>query len=106
MSNADEASPVQGDVMCRCALLCVAEARDFFAIAAKRHHQKCPLYMTEKHPRLMYYEEAIDAWTLVPSKVDGELICTSDQMEDGETIELMFKRVDMTDHELDSLPED
>ena len=106
MSSDDEASPVQGDVMCRCALLCVAEARDFFAIAAKRHHQKCPLYMTVKYPRLMYYEEAINTWTPVPIKVDGELICTADQLEDGDIIELMFKRVDMTDHEFDSLPED
>lgn len=72
----------------------------------KHHHVNCPLYQTEKHPYLFYYEEACDAWVPVPEKVDGELICTADQLENGEDMELRFKRVDMTDAELATLPEE
>lgn len=70
------------------------------------HHMSCPLYKTEKHPYLFYYEDGVDRWVLVPKRVDGELICTADDLDDDEEIELRFKRVDMTDAEFDALPEE
>ena len=42
---------------------------------------------------------------LAPSLVEGQLICTADQLEDGECMEVRFKRVDMTDEEYNNLPE-
>lgn len=71
----------------------------------KHHHVNCPKYSAEKHPYLFYYEEAVDAYVPVPDKVDGELICTPDQLEEGETMEITFKRVDYTDAEIAALPE-
>ena len=62
-----------------------------------------------KKPRLFYFEEAIGAggaWTPVPEYIDGELICVRDQLDDGDTMEIRFKRIDMTDEEFDNLPED
>jgi hypothetical protein len=58
-----------------------------------------------KKPRLFYYEEAENCWCPVPDKVDGQLVCTADQLEDGESMEVCFKRVDMTDEEFDNLPD-
>jgi len=72
----------------------------------KHHHVNCPKYATEKLPCLFYYEEALNAWVPTPFKVDGELICTKEQLDDGEEMELRFKRFDMTDKELAEMPED
>lgn len=74
--------------------------------AGRNHHKRCPNYETEEFPYLMYYEEAIDAWTFAPDKVDGQLIVTEDQLEDGEDMEVRFKRVDLTDKEFDEIPVD
>ena len=67
------------------------------------HHKLCPKYKTEKHPRLLYYEEAEDCWVQVPECVEN--IISTDNLDDGESQEIMFKRVDMTDFEVDSAPE-
>ncbi len=71
--------------------------------AAKRHHDNCPLYLTEKHSRLFYYEDAVDSWTPYPGDID----CVVDVncMSEGDTVEIMFKRIDMTDAEYDSMPQ-
>jgi hypothetical protein len=74
------------------------------ALKNKRHHSACPLYSTEKHPRLFYYEEAIDAWTPAPDMIENILSC--DRLDNGEDMEISFKRVDMTDEEYDAIPED
>lgn len=58
-----------------------------------------------KKPRLFYYAEGVDAWIPVPDLVEGELVCTADEMEDGEQMEMRFKRIDMTDEEFACLPE-
>lgn len=60
--------------------------------------------MSEKKPRLFYYEEAISALTLAPDLVEN--IIEADQLRDGESVEITFKRIDMTDEELGALPED
>lgn len=87
---------------CECIGWCWVGPQD----GGKHHHRKCPGFETEKFPRLFYYEEAIDAWAPVPEKVDGEMICTADQLDDGEHMEIQFRRRDMTDKEFDELPED
>lgn len=71
----------------------------------KHHHVNCPKYSTEKHPYLLYYEEVIDAWTFAPEKVEN-LIAVADQLDDGDDMELMFKRKDMTDAEIAAIPAD
>lgn len=70
----------------------------------EHHHVNCPNYKTEKFTYLMYYEEAIDAWTFAPKAVEN-LIDVDNQLEVGEEMELRFKRVEMTDEEYDALPE-
>lgn len=69
----------------------------------KHHHINCPKHKTEKFPYLFYYEEAESAWIPVPEKVEN-MISAEDQLEDGEKIEIEFKRVDMTDEEIVNLP--
>ena len=58
-----------------------------------------------KKPRMFYWEEVCDAWCPVPAIVDGELIVSEDQLEDGDELNVRFKRVDMTDEEFNALPE-
>ena len=67
------------------------------------HHKNCDNFKTEKFPYLFYYEEAINAWVPVPDKMEN-LMSAEDQPE-IEEIEIRFKRIDMTDEEIDSLPE-
>ena len=59
--------------------------------------------MAEKKPRLFYWEEAEDCFTPVPDKIEN--IVDVDMLDDGETQEIQFKRVDMTDDEFNNLPE-
>ena len=69
----------------------------------EHHHKNCPKYKTEKFVHLSYYEDAVNAWVPAPDKIE-EIISAGDQLEDGDTIEIQFKRCDMTDEEIDSLP--
>lgn len=69
----------------------------------EHHHRMCPKYRTEKFTHLFYYEDAVNAWVPAPDKIE-EIISATDQLEEGDTIEIQFKRVDMTDEEIDSLP--
>tara|TARA_R110000782_G_scaffold199927_1_gene288815 strand:- start:598 stop:861 length:264 start_codon:yes stop_codon:yes gene_type:complete len=57
-----------------------------------------------KRPYLMYYEEAIDGWCLVPEKV--EQMISTENLSVGDDQELRFKCVEMTDHEYENLAED
>jgi hypothetical protein len=56
-----------------------------------------------KKPRLFYYEEAQDAWCPAPDLTENMI--STDNLAEGETMELRFKRVDMTDAEMQALPE-
>ena len=60
--------------------------------------------MSEKKPYLFYYEEACDGYILAPDSV--EHIIELSMLEDGETREVLFKRIDLTDKEYDELPDD
>jgi hypothetical protein len=99
-----ETSVVTSSLACECSRLCFASDQDLAALAQKRHHSACPLYKTEKHPRLFYYEEAEDCWTPAPDMVDC-LVSLDSFSGHGDTIEIDFKRIDMTDEEYDNMPE-
>ena len=58
-----------------------------------------------KRPRLFYYEEGVDAWCPVPDRLDG-IIDLGLFMMNGEEINIRFRRIDMTDPEFNSLPEE
>ena len=58
-----------------------------------------------KKPRLFYYEEGVDAWCPVPDRIDA-IIDLGNFSEDKESINIRFKRIDMTDAEFNSLPEE
>lgn len=56
-----------------------------------------------KTPRLFYYEDAEDCWTPYPDSMDN--IIDINSLEEGEALEIQFKRVDMTDSEFENLPD-
>jgi hypothetical protein len=56
-----------------------------------------------KKPRLFYWEEAVDAWCLAPEKVENILDAESHFFRHGDEVEIRFKRMDMTDNEMDAL---
>jgi hypothetical protein len=53
---------------------------------------------------LFYYEEACDGWIPAPDKI-SELIDLDQFIYNSEVIEILFKRIDMTDTEFENLPE-
>lgn len=70
---------------------------------AKNHEDKS---MDEKKPRLFYWEPAIDAWCPMPDYINPASIgVITEGLEDGEKTSVEFKRIDMTDEELNQLPE-
>jgi hypothetical protein len=95
----ETASPLQSGVRCDCRDMTIVTLSD----VGEHHHRMCPKYRTEKFPHLFYYEDAVNSWIPAPDKIEN-IIATDDQLEDGETIDLQFKRIDMTDEEMDSLP--
>ena len=101
MSEADKPQ----EPVCGCALLYFSSEQDLAALKDKRHHQACPLYKTEKHPRLFYYEEAENCWTPAPNDIES-IVSLESFMGHDDRIEIEFKRLDMTDDEFYSLPED
>ena len=59
-----------------------------------------------RKPRLFYWEDECTAWIPVPENYTvKDLICNITDMLDGEFVELCFKRIDLTDDELEALPE-
>ena len=70
-------------------------------IIGKHHHKQCPKYKTEKFPYLLYYEEAINAWTFAPDRVKNLV-----DLEEGDDMEIQFKCKKFTDAEIDAVPED
>jgi hypothetical protein len=61
--------------------------------------------MGMKKPRLFYWEEGHDAWIPAPDKVEEIIDAEQCLCEHGEEIEIKFKRFDLTDDEMDALPE-
>lgn len=62
--------------------------------------------MSDKKPRLFYWEEGVGAWVPAPDAVEHIVSLDSFFGADDDEIEIRFKRFDMTDAELDALPED
>lgn len=86
---------------CICASFPINSLDDF----GEHHHIDCEKYATEKFTYLFYWADGIDAWVPVPGRVEGGLIFTSDELHDGETMTVNFKRFDMTDLEYDTMDE-
>ena len=89
--------------MCECMTWARATPDDL--TKGQHHHPNCPKYETEKFPYLFYYEEAHSAWM---PWVDGydfsemlDALCF-----DGDKMEIQFVRRELTDKEIDELPED
>lgn len=57
-----------------------------------------------KKPHLFYWEDAVDAWCPAEG-MDMVNIVDPYTMDEGEIQEIQFKRIDMTDHEFNNLPE-
>jgi hypothetical protein len=58
-----------------------------------------------KKPRLFYYEEGVDGWCPADDLTIDNIISLENFMDDGDIIEIRFKRIDMTDEEINNLPE-
>lgn len=84
---------------------CMGWCRAIPGDGGQHHHKGCPLYATEKYPRLFYYDEGIDAWC--PAHNDLDIIVGGpSQLVTGEIVEIQFVRRDMTDKEYFELPQD
>lgn len=70
----------------------------------KHHHRRCDKYETEKHPYLMVFAEGINSW--IPAKDGGFIDDYTNHLDDGDEMELKFKRKDMTDKEYANLATD
>ncbi len=57
-----------------------------------------------KKPRLFYFEEAEDCWCPAPDDI-ASILDLESFSGDGDVIEIQFKRVDMSDAEIDNLEE-
>lgn len=68
------------------------------------HHKMCSFYKTEKFPYLFYLEEAVDAWLPAPKEL--AMLLSETSLAESEITSIEFKRIDLTDEEFDSLPED
>lgn len=60
-----------------------------------------------KRPRLFYYEDPANCWAPVPFTADEipGVLSIEQFVDDGEVIELEFRRFDMTDAEFAAIPE-
>jgi hypothetical protein len=90
---------------CVCSGLCFATELDLAILRDNRHHVKCPLHLTEKRPRLFYYEEAENCWTPAAGLDVDSIVSLDSFFEHKEEIEIRFRRYDMTDEEFYNLPE-
>lgn len=59
--------------------------------------------MSEKKPRLFYYDDGVCSWLPCPDRVED--LVDVDILGNGETMEVQVKRYDMTDAEFAALPE-
>ena len=67
------------------------------------HHKNCEHYATEKYSYLYYYDEGSESW--LPADPYLETYVFED-CELGEVVEVQLKQVELTDKEVDELPED
>jgi hypothetical protein len=57
-----------------------------------------------KKPRLFYWEAQLDTWCFINEK-DVPALLELENMEEGEEVQLRFMRKDMTDEEVENLPD-
>ena len=84
---------------CECINFCIAEPGS----RGHHHHKNCPKYKTEKNAYLFCLDEAVNAF--VPAAKGIENTIDVADMCDGERVEIIFKRADMTDQEFDAIPD-
>lgn len=65
--------------------------------------KNAPLDANGKRPYLFYYEDAQTCWAPVPDLLEN--VISTDNLADGETMEIEFKRTDMTPEEFKNIPE-
>lgn len=71
----------------------------------KYHKHGCPVRRGVKFPRLFYLEDAVNSYIPAPDKVK-EILNAEDLLRcHGDETEITFRRYDLTDEELDNLPE-
>ena len=68
----------------------------------KYHKRGCPVRKDIKFPTLFYYEEAVDSYIPAPDSVEN-MISVEYSLDPDETIDIRFKRFDLTDEEFDKL---
>lgn len=82
---------------------CQSLSREYREHIGEFHHRTCPKHKSEKRPRLFYREDAVDSFIPV---LDADLdAIVGDNLDDGETLEIEFKRIDLTDYEWKNMPE-
>lgn len=59
----------------------------------------------QKKPRLFYYEDAEDCWAPADGLELDNILGDTHLTDEGEEVEIRFKRIDMTDAEFEALPE-
>ena len=59
--------------------------------------------MNEKKKRLFYYEEAVNSYVPAPEKIEN--IIDMEMLDHEESQEIKFIVFEMTDEEMDNLPE-
>lgn len=59
----------------------------------------------ERKPTLFYFEEALNAWVPAPEKVENIIDARDHFSDDGEVITIEFKRIDISEREIQELPE-
>ena len=67
------------------------------------HHKNCENYATEKYNYLYYYDGGSEAWLPVDSYLETYVF---EDCELGEVVEVQIKKIELTDKEVDELPED
>ncbi|EOV1090651.1 hypothetical protein ACOLXF_000289 [Vibrio fluvialis] len=65
-----------------------------------KHNKGC----SQLKSYLFYYEDSVDAWVPVPKCIDG--IIGTESLDEGEELDIRFKRFDMTEEEYQNIPLD
>lgn len=101
-TDAEAGGQVRAGVMCQC----INWARIGPEFGGDHHHVRCEKYSTKKYPRLFYWEEGCNSWVSAPVLTENIISVESHFSEHGESVDIRFKRVDMTDKEYAELPEE
>lgn len=73
--------------------------------ASETKGEKPPRDPNIRHPRLFYYEDTEDAWAPADGLEVESIVGNPSELDADEEREIRFKRMDMSDAEMDALPE-